>query len=251
MLDSERFFPGVPGNVIIQSLERSPGNELASGKFWSSQSSAALAANTFGWFIERPEMLPILPIVKLTDWKPERVEIEYCARFPWSGGRHPWLDACVMTPADLIGIESKRFEPFRDKKNVSFSDAYDRPVWGDEMAPFEKARDLLKSGKQRFEFLDAAQLVKHAFGLVTDGERHSRRPHLFYLYSEPTQLGHKLISEECKERHRSEIAEFSSLTAGAAVTFSACSYREWLSSWSYLAGDVVAHGERVIAGFQP
>lgn len=44
-------------------------------------------------------------------------------RFPWAGGRHPWLDAAVETERYLIGVESKRFEPFRDAKSVRLSDA--------------------------------------------------------------------------------------------------------------------------------
>jgi hypothetical protein len=46
-----------------------------------------------------------------------REGLEYCARFPWSGGRHPWLDALAETPETIIGVESKRFEPYRDIKN--------------------------------------------------------------------------------------------------------------------------------------
>jgi hypothetical protein len=77
------------------------------------------------------------------------VDVECCARFPWSGGRHPWLDAVIETPTALIGVESKRYEPFSDTKSVSLSDAYDRDVWGNRMKPFEQVRDLLRSGAMR------------------------------------------------------------------------------------------------------
>lgn len=68
--------------------ERCDGNEVRSGKLASLESFAALAVNTFGWFIERPERLPPIPGL-YSPWPPIVVEVEYCARFPWAGGRHP------------------------------------------------------------------------------------------------------------------------------------------------------------------
>ena len=219
MFDSESFLPGVPHAYVLERLEKASGHELTSGKFWSRDSSAALVVNTFGWFIGRPERLPSLQEAQLPSWPPERVEVEYCARFPWQGGSHPWLDACVMTKSDVIGVESKRFEPFRDVKTVSFSDAYDRPVWGTNMSPYEELRDRLRSGKETFKLLDAAQLVKHAFGLVTEARRQSRRPHLFYLFAEPATIGGKPITDAVKVRHREEIARLLPWSRGRPSLF--------------------------------
>lgn len=52
------FLPGVPAEAVLAALSRSPGNELASGKFASPESSAALAVNAFGWFLDRTGTLP-------------------------------------------------------------------------------------------------------------------------------------------------------------------------------------------------
>ena len=93
---------------------RAGGNEIVSGKLNSPESSTALAANAFGWFLERPSELPPFPSLPDADWPAARVEVERQMRFPWRGGCHPWLDAAVETPTCLIGVESKRFEPFRD-----------------------------------------------------------------------------------------------------------------------------------------
>jgi hypothetical protein len=188
------FLPGVPARYVLERLARAGGNEIESGKFGSPESSAALAVNVLGWFVERPSLLPPFPGVA-ADFPPERVEVEYCARFPWSGGRHPWLDAMVETNRQLIGVESKRFEPFRDRKKVSLAAAYDRPVWGDNMAAFEAMRDQLRSGERTFEYLDAAQLVKHAFGLVTDAARRGRAPLLLYLFAEPASLAGRPLDQ--------------------------------------------------------
>jgi hypothetical protein len=71
-------------------------DEIASGKFARPGSSAALAAVAFGWFIECPSVLPRLPGMEVAG-PVIRVKIEYCARFPWSQGTHPWLDAAAFT----------------------------------------------------------------------------------------------------------------------------------------------------------
>ena len=243
------FLPGVPIDYVLKRLGAAGGKEVESGKLASPESSAALAVNTFGWFIERPSMFPPFPGMPIS--AVDRVDVEYCARFPWSGGRHPWLDAVVETPEILIGVESKRFEPYRDHKHVSLSDAYDRPVWGDAMRPFEAMRDRLRSGDVQFEMLDATQLVKHAFGLVTEAGKRKKRGSLVYLYSEPALFRGKTILSSAFEKHRAEVTAFGDAVAGAAVAFHSISYRDWLSSWSRASGALVAHREAVIQRFDP
>lgn len=242
------FLPGVPEHLIRAALSKAGGNEIESGKLNSPESSAALAVNTFGWFLERPADLPAFPSLDGIDWPVYNVDIERQMRFPWSGGRHPWLDAAVETRTHIIGIESKRFEPFRDKKVVSLSVAYDRDVWGDRMAPFTAMRDALRSGATAFAHLDAAQLVKHAFGLVTEGRRVGKMPVLLYLFAEPQRRGAVVIHEDALARHRAEISEFAVAVAGAEVRFGACSYREWLAGWS---GHASNHAAALFARFQP
>lgn len=234
------FLPGVAVDHVLERLAKAGGKELDSGKFFSPESSAALSVNTFGRFVDTPADLPAFPGVEW-DAPPIRVEVEYCARFPWAGGSHPWLDAMVETPRRLLGIESKRFEPFRDAKRVVISTAYDRPVWGDAMRPFEAMRDRLRSRSGQFEFVDAAQLVKHAFGLVTDSRRRAKTAGLIYLFAEPRFMQGKPIEAEAWKRHRQEIAEFGAAVVGAAVSFHAVSYREWLESWNSHPPHVVAH----------
>lgn len=242
------FLPGVPGDRVRAALAAAGGNEIESGKLDSPESSAALAVNAFGWFIERPADLPPFPPLADLDWPAHRVDVERQMRFPWRGGRHPWLDAAVETRTHLIGVESKRFEPFRDAKTVKLSDAYDRDVWGDEMTPFTVMRDMLRKGDTVFTYLDAAQLVKHAFGLVTEGNRIRKAPVLLYLYAEPATRGASSITPATLARHRAEIASFAAAVAGAAVRFAACSYREWFAGWT---GDALHHANALVERFQP
>ena len=242
------FLPGVPEFLVRTALAKAGGNEIESGKLDSPESSAALAVNSFGWFIERPGDLSPFPSLADLDWPAVRVDVERQMRFPWRGGRHPWLDAAIETATHLIGIESKRFEPFRDPKTVNLSDAYDRDVWGGEMVPFTGMRDALRSGDAAFAHLDAAQLVKHAFGLVTEGRRIGKAPVLLYLYAEPATRGDSAIAAETLALHRDEIARFAAAVSGAAVRFEACSWREWLACWT---GDARAHADALVERFQP
>ena len=242
------FLTGVPEDRVRTALAAAGGNEIDSGKLDSPESSAALAVNTFGWFIERPADLPSFPPLADLDWPAQRVDVERQMRFPWRGGRHPWLDAAVETATHLIGVESKRFEPFRDTKTVNLSEAYDRDVWGDGMVPFTGMRDMLRNRDTAFTYLDAAQLVKHAFGLVTEGTRVGKAPVLLYLYAEPVTRGPSAITPDTLARHRAEIASFDTAVAGAAVRFAACSYREWFADWT---SDAHYHADALVERFQP
>lgn len=60
-LTSEGLFDYLPIDKIKDSFARSPGNEIASGKLASPESSAARAANALGIFIEQPASLPPIP----------------------------------------------------------------------------------------------------------------------------------------------------------------------------------------------
>lgn len=243
-----RFLPGVPEAVVLQRLERSAGNEIESGKLDSPESSAALAVNCFGWFMQRPGDLPPFPGLE-SAFPATEVEIEYQARFPWSGGRHPWLDAAVITRTHLIGVESKRYEPFRDAKHASLSAAYDRDVWGDSMKPYERLRDTLRDGSESFRFLDAAQLVKHAFGLFTQARRLGKQPALVYLFAEPHARSGKPIPIESIRGHNAEADRFKAATESAEVTFHAIAYRRWLDTWTDVPPTVRAHREALLGTF--
>lgn len=245
------FLPGVPVERVLAALEGGDGDEIGSGKLASPESSAALAVNAFGWFIERPALLPPLPGLEALDWDwPElSVDLERRMRFPWRGGRAPNLDAAIETGTALIGVESKRYEPFRDAKRAQFRDTYWRPVWGDAMGPFEAMRDRLCDDPLLFKWLDAAQLVKHAFGLFAQGRRVGKQPWLFYLFAEPETLKGRPIADADKQAHREEIAAFGTQVAGAEVGFAAASYREWLSvDMEKAARD---HAGRLLKVFKP
>ena len=82
----DRFLPGVPGDDIERILNAAPGNEIESGKFDHPESSAALAVNTFGFFLHRAADLPLLPGCERVMWPASSLSVETTVRFPWSGG---------------------------------------------------------------------------------------------------------------------------------------------------------------------
>ncbi len=184
------ILPGLPAARIRAALAAAPGNELASGKFLSPRSSSALAANAFGLFLEDPGRLPPIPGCEDLGWPAASLRLEAVLRFPWHGGRHPCLDVLVETETALIGIESKRFEPFGTTKRPALSEAYWRPEWGPGMTRHEAMRDRLRSRAAAFSMMAAPQLLKHALALRTEvrraGTASPKRPVLLYVFAEPT-----------------------------------------------------------------
>ena len=229
------LLPGVPAGLILETYGNAPGNEIASGRFTSAESSAALVANTFAPFVTRPAGLLPPPGGEAWGWPATSVRLEAILRFPWSGGRHLCLDALIETPVALIGVESKRYEPFRAKAHLTWPDAYRRPVWGNAMTRYEGVRD--GPGISAFARLDAPQLVKHAFALRTAVHRDERflgrQPVLLYLYAEPKCWpdGHPVSRIDIKI-HRAEVERFAEAVEGDEVVFRACSYREFLVAWA-------------------
>ena len=255
---NERFLPGVPGAEIESILNAAPGNEIATGKFDSPESSAALAVNAFGYFLRRAADLPALLGCEGEIWPARSLLIEAELRFPWRGGRHPILDCLVETPSALIGIESKRFEPFRPKRPPSLSDAYWRPVWGNQMGGYEHIRGRLRDNPESFAHLDAAQLFKHALALRSDVPRRERqprlRPILFYVYAEPEvwPASGKAVDDRAKARHQDEIETFAAAVVDDEVSFVSCPWQRLLAAWTDQPDSRIrAHAQAVTARFSP
>ena len=252
-----RFLPGVPGAEIEAVFAGAAGNEIATGKFDNPESSACLAANAFGFFLRRAADLPPLPGCLGESWPARSLGLEAVVRFPWRGGRHPVLDCLVTTPSAFIGIESKRFEPFRHKRKPAFSDAYWRPVWGERMRGYESIRDELRREPNRYQHLNAAQLVKHALALRTAVHKPAVRAHapiLCYIYAEPKSWPNSRapVDAGAQGRHRQEIERMAAAVADDEVAFVSCSWRSLLETWACNEDDRIrAHADAVAARFAP
>ncbi|WP_157792060.1 hypothetical protein [Pseudorhodobacter sp. MZDSW-24AT] len=224
------FLPDLPEARILAALSRAPGHPVRSGKFDAAESSAALVANAFGWFLERPGMLPALPGVPAG--AVETVDLAVEMRFPWSGGRHPWLDVGIGTRTTLVGVSSTRYEPYRPGKQTGFSEVYDRPAWGPNMGRYTALARGLIEGTVGYRSLDAALLIKQAYGLRTRAEKRALGSVLVYLYAEPEAWASgKPVDAARKAEHRAEVAAFAEAVAGDEVVFVPLCWGDLLRQW--------------------
>jgi hypothetical protein len=245
----QALLPGLPAEAVYEAYAGAAGKELE-GKIFEPRSSSALAANAFGFFLNRPELLPPLPGTEEHNWPAQSLTLEAVVRFPWSGGRHPHLDVVITTSSALIGIESKRYEPFDDPGAAEWSEAYWRDCWGDLMAHYKTVRDSLRP-PLRFDHLGATQLVKHAFGLRTQAHKRGIKAVLVYLYAEPSAWPDgTVIPSIAHEAHRREVKQFAELVSGDEVEFVSCSYSELLISWRQSDSvELRDHADRLAAAF--
>jgi hypothetical protein len=254
------FLPTLPREALAARYLRAPGNEVESGKFFSPKSSAALAANAFGYFLEHAASLPPLPGTESESWPASEVLPEQVLRLPWRGGRHPCLDVVVRTPSALIGIESKRYEPHGPKPKKQHSTAYERDVWGGRMTRYQAMWNAFVAGQVDFGPLDVAQLLKHALAIrarinSAHDPDYGRSGILCYVYADPVAWpdGRPVDTDE-RAAHQQAIQAFADAIAGDEVRFVAMNYTRLLESWKANGSpDVIAHARAVEAwaGFRP
>ena len=243
------LLPHLPAPAILDAYATAPGRELG-GKGDSPESSSALVANAFGYFIDKAALLPALPGLEGAGWPASRVAIEANVRFPWSGGRHPWLDALVETNTHTIGVESKRFEPYRSPHVPHFSDAYSRDVWSSGMTPYLKLMTQLREGRRDLSAIDATQLIKHALALSTQCSKSGKQPVLYYLYADPPSWPDgRAITDAQRNRHAEHIDAFAQAVAGAHVNFVAATYAQVFETWARAIPEVVRHTRSVAHHF--
>ena len=192
------------------------GREL-DGKMRAAHSSAALVVNTFARWRKSPSTLFL---ANVTGFSALRFEVIFPTGL---GGKPPHLDLVAYGPAP-IAVESKCLEYLRPKVPV-FSRSYDTIADARRDSPWFGLIDLLRRDPVRFQYLDVAQLVKHALGLL-------RSPFiedvtLLYLYWEP--LNHADFEEF--RSHREEIASLQAMLAGARPLFRSTTYAEMWEDW--------------------
>ncbi|MGB8813650.1 MAG: hypothetical protein WCC57_10725 [Paracoccaceae bacterium] len=242
------FLPDLPVGLIQECIARAPGNEIKHGKFDSPESSAALVANAFGWFLERPQLLPTFP--GFGGNAPYSVTLEAEMRFPWEGGRHPWLDVGIETDSLMIGVEAKRYEPFRPAKATTFPEANSRPVWGTRMGRYTGLARDIETGAQVFGCLNAIELIKDACAIRTRALKRAKQPVLVYLYAEPTvwAASGKPVDAARIAQHRDEIDRFGQIVTGDHVEFLPLLWSDVVARWSMVPA-LRAHASAVAQRF--
>jgi hypothetical protein len=194
------LLPGIDPSLIAlieADLSAGKGNELRS-KFLAAHSSSALAVNVFGPF-RNDHAFPVPSLGELTLQQFERT---FSAGVP---GSPPHLDAWALGPRGVVAIESKCLEYF-SPKTAKFAPAYQKlDICRD--TPWFAEMERLRDSPKDYETLDAAQLIKHGFGLINSA---GPRSTLLYLFWEPSDASH----HELFRQHRGEIERFSQRVTG-------------------------------------
>jgi hypothetical protein len=179
------------GGAALDEMRR--GSELTPyatrpARLYSLSSSAALVLNVFGHWRDR-DASPLLRALGVEERGDVRLSFE--APLPTGlAGDAPSADVLLELGAGrCVAIESKYAEWLvrrpRNKrvfKEKYFPDGSDVGVWSAVGLPLCQAlAEDLQADRERFKFLHAAQLLKHALGLAKSGKRNSV---LVYLYSD-------------------------------------------------------------------
>jgi hypothetical protein len=118
-------------------------------------------------------------------------------------------------------------------KANGFAEVFDRPVWGEKLPRFTKLRDDMVAGEAGFQTLDAVQLIKSAYAILTRAEKRAVGGVLVYLYAEPaTWASGKPVDPKRIALHRREVAQFAKLVAGDTVSFVPMRWEDLLDQWA-------------------
>lgn len=211
------LLPGIAPEWVEGDFRQGSGNELG-GKFRAAHSSSALVANVFAPFKQDPQALKLPGAGAIGGFCFER-------KCPTGlKGTPPNLDLVAFGADGIVGVESKCLEPFTTKL-AKFSDAY--LALPDERKDSGWFRELsrLRDEPGAYAQLDAAQLVKHAFGLWNTWPGASVT--LLYLYWEPLDCAeHPILSA-----HRAELESFARRIEGVGPSFRALPYSQLLAHW--------------------
>ena len=234
----DTLLPLVMTDDFEADLQAGDGNELQT-KFRAAHSSSGLAVNCFAPFRNRTADLT-LPSLGPFD----ALQFERKCPTGLRGGRAPNLDVLLSGPTRVVGIESKLTE-YLARHRAAFSSAYAEQIHDDrrEQGYFREMLRLVDA-PESYVWLDAAQLIKHAFGLARCFR--DRHVTLLYLYWEPTN------PDAAPEfaAHRQEIKTFAERVAGSTPEFRAMSYPELWRTWqdagpaTWLAQHLAALRER-------
>jgi hypothetical protein len=198
---SDNLLDGVRLEDIEADLRQGDGNELDT-KFRAAHSSSALAVNNFAPFKRRPGELSLVGMNGLG-----RPCFEQ--KCPTGlAGKPPNLDLVAKGDSGVVGVESKCTE-FLHEHIAKFRPAYAKGIRDDrQKSPWFAEMERLTSEPTSYVWLDAAQLIKHAFGLARTFQAPSTI--LLYLFWEPTNARDFSIFDE----HRREISD---LQVGSVV----------------------------------
>ncbi|WP_373145830.1 PGN_0703 family putative restriction endonuclease [Bacteroides thetaiotaomicron] len=253
----------------IESYNSGDGNETKDSKtrlakMKALHSSSAIVVNLFQYW-QGKDVCPILNACKLTSRtnkvgyliknvgsvSPEKItivpssldyEIKFEEQFQISEDKSqfphsPNIDVVIYTPLSTIGIESKFTEPYSSRKHGGLKQKYveNLSFWNGLPNLYEFAKEI-SPNDTKFQYLDAAQLIKHILGLKKNSDEYNfcHRPksgrflshsfHLLYLWYDVIGKG--------GSEHRKEIEQFAEIVQKDNIKFSHITYQEVIARLS-------------------
>lgn len=212
---------------------RGSGSELQDtpsrpAKMKALHSSSALAVNVFDYWSNRNNNA----LSEAIGLKAGISAIKFEAQYPTGlAGNPPNLDVVLeLEDGHIIGIESKFTEWLspKSKSYIPFKPKYfpaDQRLWAKRGLPkSQELAEAMYTDDVFFRYLNAAQLLKHALGVVTSYES---KCSLFYIYYDSP-------GKE-SEKHKEELAIFNDLL-DTSLNFKALSYQELFTSLGQVDG---------------
>lgn len=215
-----------------RELESGDGSELGKagrrGKIQALHSSAALACNFFDYWRGRD----LGPLAQSLDIPTRLCGLALEQKFATGLGRiAPNLDVVLYgCDGTVFAIESKFTESFARSKNKCFLKPKYFPeahgLWKDAGLPgCQTLAEDLHNGRERFELLDAAQLLKHMLGLSLSGQPWK----LTCLWYGP--------SGPMADLHAKELATFSERIGSDSTRFATLTYQDLFERMSIAVKD--------------
>jgi hypothetical protein len=179
-------------------------------RFHSLCSSAALVVNVFAYWRGR-DQTALLRALGVGGTGGTRLKFE--EPLPTGlAGDPPTVDVALYRPdGRLVAVESKFAEWLvrRPRRQRAFKDKYFPPgrcVWAEAGLPRCQALAAeLQDGRERFKYLNAAQLLKHALGLATGGFADCPLVYLYYDHPGRESAAHRGEVERARERLAAEL----------------------------------------------
>jgi len=240
MPDARGYVESIEANLYVPlsaaaatAFRGGSGGELSDGqsrpaKIRALHSSAALAANVFDFWSGRGRE----PLDRALAVPSASRALIFEAQFPTGlGGVPPNLDiALELSSGHVVAIESKFTEWMarRPASAAPFAAAYfprGSSLWAKlGLTTCHELAVSLRAGAVRYQYLDAAQLLKHVAGLAT--QRPAKWSLRYLYYDLPGRVG---------DAHRSELADFEH-RLGSSLPFQALSYQQFFEG---LCGECV------------
>ena len=213
---ADNLLESVDLSVVEEDFGEGAGHEL-DWKMRAAHSSSALAVNVFSPGRRDPRQLSL---AGSTGFRRARFEVKCSTGLR---GTPPHLDF-VAEGDSVVGVESKCTE-YLTSKPARFSRSYNTIDDGRARSKWFRHMRALQANHFLYRHLDAAQLIKHALGLMHSFP--SKRIKLLYLFWEPLNR----LEFPAFREHRSELGRFVTQIAGDEVEFLYSSHAELWEGW--------------------